>query len=48
MSERIRTITMTVKIPTEDYAEVMPELLAGVERAAQNLLIEYEMPEVTR
>jgi hypothetical protein len=48
VSDRIRTITMVVKIPSDDYAEVMPELLSDIERAAQRYGIDYRPPEVTR
>jgi hypothetical protein len=48
MSERIVTIQMTVKIPVADYDDVLPELLGDIERAAQDQLIEYQTPMVTR
>lgn len=47
MSERVRTITMVVSIPTEDYDEMLPELVAGVERAARDQGIAYQTPEVS-
>jgi hypothetical protein len=48
MPELAVTITMAVLIPADGYEGTLAELLAGVERAAEDLRLRYEAPAAAR